>query len=66
MKLYRTKYIAGEGETRYTWQGTQNDAAAKRKALKQEDRGGITTEDIDVPTDKPDLLAWLNENCAGE
>lgn len=68
MKLYRTKSFADPGvdsAIEYSWQGTQADAAAERKRLKAEFHSGIETAEIDVPTDKPSLLAWLNVNVTG-
>lgn len=65
MIFYQTKYQGG-GENRICWQGTQADATAKRKALKEEDCSNITTETVEVPVDKPSLLIWLNTNCTGE
>lgn len=49
-----------------TWVGTQSDAAAARKARLAEGfkRAELDTEEVDVPTNKQDLLVWLNENCA--
>lgn len=49
MRLYRTS--TGQ------WVGTQNDAAGIARA------NGGTWEQIDVPTDKPNLIAWLNGHC---
>lgn len=65
MKLYKTIYEGG-GERRICWQGTQADAAAKRKALKQEGCSDVKTNDEDVPTSKTELLEWLNTNVTGE
>lgn len=48
MKLYRSK-----GEI---WTGTQADAKAAQ--------GGTDYETIEVPTDKPNLIRWLNEQEA--
>jgi hypothetical protein len=65
MKLYKTTYVDGHvapPEKKACWQGTQNDAAARRKELKTEGMSNVETKDVDVPTDKPGLLAWLNEN----
>lgn len=45
MKLYRSKGSI--------WTGTQADAKAAQ--------GGNDYESIEVPTDKPSLLTWLNE-----
>lgn len=70
MKLYRTSYTDDEFEAqglptrRSVWHGTQADAAAVRKAMKSDGMRQIDTEDIDVPTDKSGLIAWLNDNEA--
>lgn len=68
MKLYRTAYEGYTASTNptFTWQGTQADALAERKKLTAEGKQGVKTDDIDVPVDKPSLLAWLNQNCTGK
>jgi hypothetical protein len=50
-------------DTETHWVGSQADAAAKRKALLAEGwtRREIETLDVNVPTDKGGLLAFLNE-----
>lgn len=65
MKLYRTEY-EGDPDVVFSWQGTQADAKAARKELEAKSCVGVKTEDVDVPTDKPGLLAWLNENVTGK
>lgn len=64
MKLYVTRFTH-KGVKRLSWQGTQELAKAKRKDLEQ-DCEGIDTIEFDVPTDKPGLLAFLNEYVTGE
>lgn len=63
MKLYQTNaYHKDEGRM-LLWSGSQADAAKDRKTLK-EDAQVISkpkTEVIDVPTNKKDLLLWLNQ-----
>lgn len=54
MKLYRINTTAGP-----RWFGTQADAKAGTKEL-----GGGSYEQVEVPTDKPNLLIWLNEQMA--
>jgi len=63
MKLYRTSHSADYHV--HHWDGTQADAAKRRKELKTNGCRDIETKEIDVPTDKQGLLAWLNENCTG-
>ena len=68
MKLY-TIHSAFDNSTTYA--GTQADARAKRieleaphKALKPKDRPAVTVGEVDVPTDKAGLLAYLNKLVA--
>lgn len=72
MKLYKTTITASSGNldetTKVSWQGTQADSASVRKKAMDDGakRKDVTTEDVEVPTDKAGLLAWLNANCTGE
>ena len=50
MRLYRTS--TGQ------WSGKQSDAAGMARAT------GGTWEQVDVPTDKPSLIAWLTDQWA--
>lgn len=52
MRLYRT--------ARGHWAGTQADA---RAAALDDGAGARDWAEVDVPTDKPGLLAWLNANA---
>lgn len=66
MKLYRIDYETAAGATLSVWCGTQAEARAREKELEREHgrwRVG-DVEAVDVPTDKPGLLAWLNANAA--
>lgn len=64
MRLYKTNYIddgADPGrQERASWAGTQADAGKDRKRLKAEGMRGIVTNEVDVPTDKAGLLAYLS------
>lgn len=67
MKLYRIDYDASDDEdtSRIAWEGTQADAKRRAKELEQK-HGHWRVDDpvqVEVPTDKAGLLAWLNENC---
>lgn len=68
MRLYKTTAPDGTTDTgtRTSWTGSQADAGKDRKhfnsALKIP-RDKITTDEVDVPTDKQGLLAWLNANA---
>lgn len=69
MKFYKVKAVASvqdvtpDSETH--WVGTQADAAKARKKLADDGfkRAEITTDEVDVPTDKTGLLDWLNKNA---
>ncbi len=67
MKLYLIDYDAPSATgTRRAWCGTQAEAKAREKELEHEHGrwrvGNI--EQVEVPTDKPGLLAWLSEHAA--
>jgi hypothetical protein len=65
MKLYCTTWLddaAPNGEMfAQKWEGTQADTAKTRKWAKAEGMRNVETKEVDVPTSKADLLAWLNE-----
>lgn len=70
MNLYRTTYIddahtvdQGDDLVSVCWDGTLSDAAKRRKALKADGMRSITTVDQAVPTDKPGLLKFLNDEA---
>lgn len=67
MKLYKIEYETQNGATaRRAWCGTQAEAKAREKELEREHgrwRVG-DVEQVEVPTDKPGLIAWLNLNAA--
>lgn len=69
MKLYRITAIrrtdSDTPDFETHWVGYQADAAKKRKELVSSGfkRTEIETVDVDVPTDKAGLLAWLNKSC---
>lgn len=53
-----------------SWQGNQADARKKRiefeepfKEIKAMKRPKVVVEEVDIPTNKDGLLAFLNENC---
>lgn len=68
MKFYVTRYRDNAtGVKRLKWQGTQDDAKQARKVLSASpENSGVETLEFDVPTDKPGLLAFLNEYVTGE
>jgi len=59
-----------EVEVKTMFEGTQADARKTRiayeapfKEIKANKRPRVEVEEVDVPTDKQGLLAWLNENA---
>jgi hypothetical protein len=66
MKLYCTTYYDDEKSgfhdgVQHKWYGTQVDQKRDAKALKAAGMRNISPNPADVPTSKPELLAWLNE-----
>ena len=61
MKLYRTK---AKDESAGYWAGSQAEAAGHRKKLNGEGhkRDTISTEEVEVPTNKAGLLEFLNQH----
>lgn len=75
MKLYKVispEYTWADGivsKGAVEWCGTQADARKARiefeqpfKEIKPAKRPRVEVEEVDVPTDKQGLLAWLNGN----
>lgn len=67
MKLYCTTYIDDAKDDEHygasvQWHGTQAEQKAAAKALKSEGMREVEPHQVNVPTDKPGLLAWLNEH----
>ena len=67
--VYTHKDITISGLGTRVWAGTQADARKERitfeaayKELPSTKRPHIAVEEVDVPTDKQGLLAWLNAN----
>jgi hypothetical protein len=68
MKLYCTTYIddekqlpSGDGEHGAKWAGTQEQQRKDVKFLRSENYRNVQPQVVDVPTDKPGLLEWLND-----
>lgn len=64
---YEHKDLVLVGEGRSVWAGTQSDAGKARrefeaywKELPSTKRPRVTVEEVDVPTNKPGLLEFLN------
>lgn len=68
MKLYKTTVLASTpnlGPPTTSWQGSQVEAGSVRAAAVSagSKRKDVSTDQVDVPTDKEGLLAWLNANA---
>lgn len=66
MKLYRTFATpVGLDKTPATWTTSEAKAASERAKLVKAGyrRDDVTTKEVDVPTKRDELVAWLNENA---
>jgi len=67
MRLYKTTFLDDarpqERSECASWDGTLADAAKTRKLLKVESMRNIDTAEVEVPTDKAGLLAFVNTWC---
>ena len=63
MKFYRTHIQTGADSYQTKWAGSLAGATADRMALKTPGAKPVT-EEIDIPTDKVGLLAWLNKEAS--
>lgn len=68
MNLYQILYVTQRDPhtTLAAYEGTQASAKAKQKELESM-HGRHNVDDyvpIEVPTDKPGLLCWINDNAA--
>ena len=63
MKLYKITGKLNETATTSVWAGSQDAAGKARKALMSEhdlSRSEITTDEVEVPTNKAGLIDFLN------
>ena len=67
MKLYKITAPASDDTNKIAFAGTQADARKVRiafeapfKELKPKERPDVAVEEVDVPTNKAGLLAYLN------
>jgi hypothetical protein len=63
VKIYRITYTNAKGRDCERWYGTQADARAWYKTLcEKHERFNVDQPVlVEVPTDKPGLLHWLNQ-----
>jgi len=70
MKLYRIEYgTTDEFENNLVcvqWAGTALLSQTAKKQLLEGKAYDIQVDQVEVPTDKEGLLAWLNEHMAGD
>lgn len=62
MRLYKVS-VRGSEAIKPRYVGSQAEAASARKVLntiQKIPRDQIDTDEVDIPTDKKGLLAWLN------
>ena len=67
MKLYKTTARLDDRDVT-RWTGTQSDSKKARMELAEEHglkKTEVEIEEVEVPTNKPGLLAFLNENLGG-
>jgi hypothetical protein len=64
MRLYKVSYLDINAGMVTAWAGTQLDAKAVQKDMRARRVGADEPkiEEIDFPTDKPGLLAYINEH----
>lgn len=69
MKLYRIAYTHRvTQQDLQVWAGTQVEAkAAEKRLVAEHDRHNVEHwVEVEVPTSKPELLAWLNAHASVE
>lgn len=66
MKLYQLIWQDQDIGTRCAWAGSKAEAKARAREIRDDGaaRGDIDIGQIDIPTDKAGLLAWLNAHLA--
>lgn len=67
MIYYRVEGIApGSDRVEYFWETTQINEKTRRKTLIEQGYQNVKMDEMDVPTDKPSLTKWLQENLSGK
>lgn len=67
MIYYRVEGLPPGGDRiEYYWETTQIKEKNRRQELKDKGYTGIKMDEMDVPTDKPSLTKWLQENLSGK
>lgn len=64
MNLYKTTGKANDVNA-VLWSGSLADASKSRVAMKKSGGKNVETVEVDVPTSKQDLIAFLNSSKAG-
>ena len=63
MRAYRVSHVTGDHPARVYYAGSQAEASALRNRLVEEccvKRSQTVAEEVEIPTDKAGLLAFLN------
>jgi hypothetical protein len=63
MRLYKTTGQKADLVQETRWDGSLAAASKRRVELKKAGRKQVTTDEVEIPTDKVGLLEWLNANC---
>lgn len=65
MIYYRVEGVEpGSDDVKYFWETTQLDEKKRRQSLKDQGFTSVTMTQMEVPTDKPSLTKWLQENVS--
>lgn len=62
MKFYRIDWTDTANFQRIAWAGSEKEVERRVKAVKLEAVDEPCVMSVDFPTDKVQLLAWLNDN----
>lgn len=66
MKVYQISWTTSTGDSGYSWESSE--IQAKRAVATLKKLGTLNDLDYelrDIPTKRKELIAWLNEFCAG-
>lgn len=68
MRAYLVKTVKAvpEEKQRRRYAGSQSEAASTKKAIQEEldlKRTEVGFEEVEIPTNKADLIVWLNKNA---
>ena len=65
MIYYRVEGTAPESDVvEYFWETTQKAEKDRRTELREKGYLNVTMTEMDIPTDKPSLTKWLQDNVS--